>query len=434
METARSLSVHVEQELDAIKVLSAGAILGVRLKPLYDNACGTLKLAGTCCAERDGRHVFGANAVIRLMCYECADGAAGGAGDGEVAELIALEAACRDGTELLKELEARMTGDFPLGGHLTGADAVICPAAHAALSSLPASAAAAFPKIQAYVEGFEALREMDAARKSARGFINSCFCDGGLVQIELCKLFRTAVAKAFPTLAGRRAYVSRCKEYKFGDFEFSHAMAFHAALRGVPGASASPRACAEAILKELPENDVIDKSEVVGPGYINLRLKNEYIAGEVRTVALSGARPPPPARTLKIAVDFSSPNIAKEMHVGHLRSTIIGDTISRILEFSGHEVLRLNHVGDWGTQFGMLITYLRREFPDFLTNPPNIADLTTFYKASKKAFDESEEFKDTSRKTVVELQSGNEECLAAWRMLCDVSRKEFQKVSQRSIR
>jgi arginyl-tRNA synthetase len=91
---------------------------------------------------------------------------------------------------------------------------------------------------------------------------------------------------------------------------------------------------------------------------------------------------PPNIPKLKVLVDFSSPNIAKEMHVGHLRSTIIGDAICRILEFCGHEVLRVNHVGDWGTQFGMLITYLREAYPDILTNPPNISDLTAIYKVS----------------------------------------------------
>jgi arginyl-tRNA synthetase len=103
-------------------------------------------------------------------------------------------------------------------------------------------------------------------------------------------------------------------------------------------------------------------------------------------------------------VDFSSPNIAKNMHVGHLRSTIIGDATSRILEFLGHEVLRINHLGDWGTQFGMLITELNEEFPDFLENPPNIEDLVVFYKKSKERFDKEEDFKKQSHLNVVKLQ------------------------------
>ena len=127
-------------------------------------------------------------------------------------------------------------------------------------------------------------------------------------------------------------------------------------------------------------------------------------------------------------MDFSSPNIAKEMHVGHLRSTIIGDCVCRLLEFCGHDVLRVNHVGDWGTQFGMLITYLQESFPDILTNPPNISDLTVIYKASKKRFDEDPAFKELSRLNVVRLQAGDAACTAIWKLLCDISRAEFQKV------
>lgn len=131
----------------------------------------------------------------------------------------------------------------------------------------------------------------------------------------------------------------------------------------------------------------------------------------------------------KVLVDFSSPNIAKEMHVGHLRSTIIGDCVCRILEFCGHDVMRINHVGDWGTQFGMLITYLKDEYPDILTNPPNVSDLTAIYKASKKRFDEDENFKERSRLNVVSLQSGDPGSRAIWKLLCDISRAEFQKVN-----
>jgi arginyl-tRNA synthetase len=131
---------------------------------------------------------------------------------------------------------------------------------------------------------------------------------------------------------------------------------------------------------------------------------------------------------MKVVVDFSSPNIAQEMHVGHLRSTIIGDAICRVLEFCGHEVLRTNHVGDWGTEFGMLITYLQEAFPDILTSPPNITDLTAIYKASKKRFDEDEDFKQRARLNVVSLQRGDVAARAIWNLLCDISRAEFQKV------
>lgn len=134
----------------------------------------------------------------------------------------------------------------------------------------------------------------------------------------------------------------------------------------------------------------------------------------------------------KIVVDFSSPNIAKEMHVGHLRSTIIGDTLCNVLEFAGHDVVRLNHVGDWGTQFGMLVEHLRDEYPVALdkskTEEVDLGDLVMLYKSAKKRFDEDDDFKTRAREGVVKLQSGNPEELAAWETLCAASRKEFQKV------
>ncbi len=139
----------------------------------------------------------------------------------------------------------------------------------------------------------------------------------------------------------------------------------------------------------------------------------------------------PPAKTPKREiVDFSSPNIAKEMHVGHLRSTIIGDSIARILEFQGHDVLRLNHVGDWGTQFGMLIAYLREVYPDALTtaNALDIGDLVSFYRKAKQRFDTDTAFQETARQEVVRLQAGAEDTLHAWKLLCEQSRREFQVI------
>ena len=122
-------------------------------------------------------------------------------------------------------------------------------------------------------------------------------------------------------------------------------------------------------------------------------------------------------------IDYSSPNIAKEMHVGHLRSTIIGDSIANLVEFLGYDVLRLNHVGDWGTQFGMLIAHLKDIFPDYATKSPPIADLQAFYKESKKRFDEDADFKARAYACVVKLQSGQDDHIAAWKLICDVSRK-----------
>ncbi|XP_033373506.1 arginine--tRNA ligase, cytoplasmic isoform X2 [Parus major] len=130
----------------------------------------------------------------------------------------------------------------------------------------------------------------------------------------------------------------------------------------------------------------------------------------------------------QVVVDFSSPNIAKEMHVGHLRSTIIGESMCRLFEFAGYDVLRLNHLGDWGTQFGMLIAHLQDKFPDYLTVSPPIGDLQAFYKESKRRFDTEEEFKKRAYQCVVLLQSKNPDFIKAWNLICDVSRREFQKI------
>jgi arginyl-tRNA synthetase len=136
-------------------------------------------------------------------------------------------------------------------------------------------------------------------------------------------------------------------------------------------------------------------------------------------------------RPQRVAVDFSSPNIAKEMHVGHLRSTIIGDALCRVLEFVGHEVLRLNHVGDWGTQFGMLIEYMRDEFPNFQKTRPPISDLQSFYKKARERFNSDEEFKKRSQLAVVKLQAGDKFCRDAWSLICDISRQSFQVIYDR---
>lgn len=144
--------------------------------------------------------------------------------------------------------------------------------------------------------------------------------------------------------------------------------------------------------------------------------------------------PAPEVQRQKVVVDFSSPNIAKSMHVGHLRSTIIGDAICRILTFLGHDVQRVNHVGDWGTQFGMLLAYLFREKPELRdaerlkSAELPITDLVAFYKQAKECFDKDEDFRRQAHEEVVALQGGNELNLLAWKKLCDVSRVEFQRI------
>jgi arginyl-tRNA synthetase len=173
-----------------------------------------------------------------------------------------------------------------------------------------------------------------------------------------------------------------------------------------------------------------------GPGFINIVIKKEAIVNWITDIRKNGVKPPPQGgvrepKPLNIAVDFSSPNIAKEMHVGHLRSTIIGETLCRMFEFCGHSVKRINHVGDWGTQFGMLICNLEDSYPDFVDNQPNITDLTKFYKEAKLRFDKEEGFKLRAQKRVVELQAGEKKATEIWKLLCDISRLAFDQVYQR---
>lgn len=149
------------------------------------------------------------------------------------------------------------------------------------------------------------------------------------------------------------------------------------------GVKASPRDVANNLLAALPENDIVASATIAGPGFININLQPAFVAVHASKILAQGVLPPMGVRPLRAVVDLSSPNIAKEMHVGHLRSTIIGDSIARVLEYVGHDVVRVNHVGDWGTQFGMLIAHLKDEFPNFSTEVPPISDLQSFYKASK---------------------------------------------------
>ncbi|OKH33908.1 arginine--tRNA ligase [[Phormidium ambiguum] IAM M-71] len=215
---------------------------------------------------------------------------------------------------------------------------------------------------------------------------------------------------------------------KFGDYQSNIALGLSKQLKQ------SPRAIAETIIQHLEIGEICQNPEIAGPGFINLTVKPEYLEKQINSIQGDPRLGILPAKNpQRVIVDFSSPNIAKEMHVGHLRSTIIGDCIARILEFQGEDVLRLNHVGDWGTQFGMLIAYLREVHPEALTtaNALDLGDLVTFYKQAKKRFDEDEVFQEIARKEVVKLQSGAEDSRRAWLLLCEQSRREFQVIYDR---
>lgn len=165
--------------------------------------------------------------------------------------------------------------------------------------------------------------------------------------------------------------------------------------------------------------------------FLLILISDKFLHEEANFILKNDIKVESVAEKQTIVVDFSSPNIAKEMHVGHLRSTILGESICRIFEFKDYDVRRVNHIGDWGTQFGMLIAYLIANYPNYINETPNLKDLETFYKESKKAFDADEVFKKTAQGYVIRLQSGDEDVLKAWKILCDISRSFFVRIYQR---
>ncbi|MGO8674130.1 MAG: arginine--tRNA ligase [Capsulimonadaceae bacterium] len=211
---------------------------------------------------------------------------------------------------------------------------------------------------------------------------------------------------------------------EFGDFQYN------AALGLAKKVGAPPRAVAQDIVAQIRLDDLCETPSVAGPGFINLKLKTSVLEDALGAVEPDDRLGVPRGAGDRVVVDFSSPNIAKEMHVGHLRSTIIGDSIARILDFLGRDVLRINHVGDWGTQFGMLIGYLREAYPAALTteNALDLGDLVALYKKAKARFDEDEEFAEYARFEVVKLQTGDPDSLNAWKMLCSQSRRAFEEI------
>lgn len=222
-------------------------------------------------------------------------------------------------------------------------------------------------------------------------------------------------------IAGNPVVLQPSKNADFGDFQ----------INGVMGAAKktgqNPRELAQKVADALASNNVISSAEVAGPGFINLRLNAEFLARNVAAALADGHLNVHRAEQPQtVVIDYSSPNLAKEMHVGHLRSSIIGDSIARVLRYLGHHVIAQNHVGDWGTQFGMLVAYMVEQQQD--NAKFELADLEQFYRSAKIRFDEDAAFADTARDYVVKLQSGDETVLALWRQFVDISLAHVQAV------
>jgi len=220
------------------------------------------------------------------------------------------------------------------------------------------------------------------------------------------------------------AMVAPASRPEFGDYQANGVMAAAKRLR------TNPRKLAQQVVAAVEPGELIEKMEVAGPGFINITLNPRWMGAALArrlTDERLGVTAAEPAQT--VVVDYSHPNLAKEMHVGHLRSTIIGDAIVRTLEFLGHKVIRQNHMGDWGTQFGEILAYMDLLAEQGQTDlSTQLADLEVFYVAAKKLFDTDPAFADKARQNVVKLQSGDPHCLEVWRQFVAESVRHCQQV------
>jgi len=223
-------------------------------------------------------------------------------------------------------------------------------------------------------------------------------------------------------------HIAPSKKAGFGDYQANGAMG------AAKIAKSKPRDMAQRIVNALEKDTlfltIVSQMDIAGPGFINLTLSPEWLAQSINTIKQHANLGIEPHTPQTVVVDYSSPNLAKEMHVGHLRSTIIGDAIVRTLEFQGHHVIRQNHVGDWGTQFGMLIAELEEQLQTNESASLALKDLEGFYQRAKKHFDESSEFADKARSYVVKLQSGDANILALWKQFRNISLEHSQDIYQ----
>ncbi|AXD66721.1 arginine--tRNA ligase [Salmonella enterica] len=213
--------------------------------------------------------------------------------------------------------------------------------------------------------------------------------------------------------------VRQSAKVQFGDYQANGVMAVAKKL------GMAPRQLAEQVLTHLDLSGIANKVEIAGPGFINIFLEPAFLAEQVQQALASDRLGVSQPTRQTIVVDYSAPNVAKEMHVGHLRSTIIGDAAVRTLEFLGHHVIRANHVGDWGTQFGMLIAWLEKQQQENAGDMA-LADLEGFYRDAKKHYDEDEAFAERARNYVVKLQSGDTYFREMWRKLVDITMTQNQ--------
>ncbi|RUM69141.1 MAG: arginine--tRNA ligase, partial [Sulfurovum sp.] len=239
------------------------------------------------------------------------------------------------------------------------------------------------------------------------------------IKLELSKIIENALKNA--NIEADEIVISDATKPEFGDYQFNGVMKLAKILKQ------NPRQIANSVVEHIDTTGMILKVEVAGPGFINIWLNNEWLSSQANAIVDDERVGVGYIGTPKrVVIDYSGPNMAKQMHVGHLRSSIIGDTLATLLEFLGDEVIRQNHIGDWGTQFGMLIAYLEEQGAD--GNSTELKDLEQFYKDAKVRFDQSEEFANKAREYVVKIQSGDKHCLTLWQSFIDASLGHCEEV------
>ncbi len=243
------------------------------------------------------------------------------------------------------------------------------------------------------------------------------------IQALLAEKIRQAMAVCGAP-ANCEPMVRQSAKAQFGDYQANGIMAVAKTL-GLP-----PRTLAEKVIQQIDLKEIASKVEIAGPGFINIFLDRQWLAQQVDITTADPHLGIAQVTPQTIVIDYSAPNVAKEMHVGHLRSTIIGDAAVRTLEFLGHKVIRANHVGDWGTQFGMLIAFLERQQSEHDENIA-LADLEAFYREAKKVYDQDEDFAERARSYVVKLQRGDAYCRIMWKKLIDITMMQNQIVYDR---
>jgi len=243
-----------------------------------------------------------------------------------------------------------------------------------------------------------------------------------LIEKQIADIFKRTVEALYGEQELRAIDITMATNEKFGDFQTNFAMVNAKVLKS------NPRAIAENVVNNLVENNIIEKVEIAGPGFINIFLKEEFLGGVVKTISKEKYDLSFLNREGDVIIDYSSPNIAKRMHIGHLRSTIIGDSIKRIYNYLGYNTVSDNHIGDWGTQFGKLIIGYRRWLNQDAYKENAIEELERVYVEFARAADEDPSLEDLAREELKKLQDGDEENNRLWKEFIQVSLNEYNKL------